>query len=273
MESPKSDLLLHQRHFRTVFAQGAGLDEVQVEHDVREYNTDFSVYGPEVYQRLTTRIAHWDAYLAGNWFQRRLDVALEAAANADVVLDLGFSVPYAYTVSAFRKAVRPRFVFVDNAESAFEFYRLLVGQAGWEQLAQRDLLVKADLEDSDAVASILRVVQSTRAKSIVVIASEVVEHLTNDGPLWQLLSAIGSDPEVERAAAYVTLPIGRRIPSHMKEFRKIADAQRFLRSELLIRREGVLEAPPESFNREFLSACFWVEADLRRPMLPRASVG
>ncbi len=237
------------------FAQALRVPQEELVEGIDFYNHDFSAYGNEVYSRIETRVAHWMNYQEGGWFQHRLDDALDTAAAFDVVVDLGFSVPYAYTYPDLRDHPGPRFVLVDREPSAVDFYKLIVGLRGWQHAAKRDTVISADVESDVGRAEILNTIARYRPSSVLVIASEVVEHLTDDRQCWNLMRAIHNLPSVKKTRVYVTLPVGRQIPSHTHEFRTEAAALQYLAARMRVDRHRVLTPREAEKRTPFLEAC------------------
>ena len=219
------------------------------------YNNDFSAYGNEVYGLIETRVAHWMNYQEGGWFQHRLDDAFDAATAFDVVVDLALTAPYAYTYPTLRDRKSPRFVLVDREPSAVEFYKVVVGLRGWQHTAQRDVVLSADVESEVGRAQILGAVAGFRPTSVLVVASEVVEHLTDDSQCWNLMRSISELPSVQKALIYATLPVGRRIPSHTHEFRTAASALQYLSARMRVDQHRVLAPREAERQTPFLEAC------------------
>jgi hypothetical protein len=239
------------------FAQALQIEPAALEREVIAYSADFSAYGNEVYERLETRVAHWINFQEQNWFQRRLDRAFEAMRTADVVLDLGFSVPYAYTFQHLRDSATLRCVFVDKCASAARFVDIVARLHGWER-GTLDQVVIADLE-THGCDDVFLAVAELKPRSLVVVASEVLEHLQNDDPTWNLVRRVQHLESVTTTKFFVTLPVGRRIPSHFKEFLRSDDAVEYLRARMAIEHQYLIAPPTDSERSPFLEACLCAE--------------
>ncbi|ACB74467.1 hypothetical protein [Opitutus terrae] len=228
----------------------------QIERRVDRYNSDFSAYGNEVYEEIETRVAHWVNFMEGGWFQRRLDMPIRIAPHFDVVVDIGFSSPYYYMQPGLAACKRPKFVFVDKHDSAVTFYDALVEFYQLGETRKRDIVVKADIELPSDTAKVAKAVCGLHPTSLLVVASEVLEHLTHDEPFWTMVENFKMAEGEASKRVYVTLPIGRKIPSHMMEFRTPEAAKKYAAERMNIIEEAVFAPLSEELSSPFLEACY-----------------
>lgn len=221
---------------------------------VNFYLRDFSAYGNEVYEELPTRAAHWISFHEQGWFQRRLDRAFLAMQHADVVVDLGFSVPYPYTNATIRNS-STRFVFADRHHSALDFYDRIVRKNRWEKRLALDTTLLADIESAGCCNDVIAAVRALAPKRLLIIASEVLEHLQNDAHAWKLIRNLESLASVERCETFVTLPVGKRIPSHILQFRSSHAAEDYLASHMSQYQSYVLQSGGTEAKSPYLKAC------------------
>jgi hypothetical protein len=242
------------------FAKFRCVDSEPLIRAVERYNRDFSAYGNEVYAQLETRVAHWANFLDQGWFQHRLDCPLRRASEFDVVLDLGFSAPYAFASSNLREQRTTRFVFADQEQSCQVFFDDLTKMEGWQETAKRSRLVLADFEDQRGRELVTEAVKEFSPQSLLIVASEVLEHLTDTKPVWRWLVDELGGTAARRTAIYLTLPIGRRIPSHMIEIKSSEDAASWV-GRYLPQHRGFVITNPGKPQTPFLEAayCAWAE--------------
>ena len=231
-----------------------GLDQQTLADFRRHYNSKFSEYGNEVYSRIESRVTHWLNFLDQGWFTRRLDRYLGLAGEFDVIVDLGFSAPYAYAVQRLVSS-RSRYVYADKEASAYWFYSELVRQRGLMRRRKLDTVIHLDIEDGIDQERLLRIVRELRPKSILIAAIEVIEHLQRDKRAWQLISKLESTRGVTTSQVYVTIPVGNHIPSHTLEFRTPGQAMKYLESHIHVQWSNELEACEDFVGRPFLEAC------------------
>lgn len=209
----------------TSYSRFLNIPELALKEEVARYNRDFSAYDNDIYSTAGVRFAHWQNFLKHDWFAERLYMALGLMESADFVLDLGFSVPYAYSRSLLTDYPIPRFVFVDRYWSTAAFYALISRELGVFSALSRDSVIFADLDNRQDLEVVEQAAFHYNPRNILIVLSEVVEHLKMPGQLFYWLSQISTRVETE---VYVTLPIGRKIPSHTLEFRSFEDARQFL---------------------------------------------
>lgn len=248
------------RAFVERFAKFTGDDSGRLLRAVERYNRDFSAYGNEVYADLETRVAHWANFLDQGWFQHRLDMPLMRAQEFDVVLDLGFSAPYAFAMRHLREQHSTRFVFADREASCEKFFRALTKMENWQAASQRSRIVLADFEEASGRELVGATLKELQPQSLLIVASEVLEHLTNPKPVWHWLAKELSSSAQERAAIYLTLPIGKRIPSHTLEIKSSEEAAAWV-NRYLPQHRGFVITNPGKPQTPFLEAayCAWCE--------------
>lgn len=216
------------RSFIQRFALHTGQSSDALISAVEAYNRDYSAYGNEVYSQLETRVAHWANYLDQGWFQRRLDFPFSIAPDYDVIVDLGFSVPYAFTLPHLRNAERCNFIFVDREESTLDFYKALLSMENWGFVSNRAKVSINDLEKEQELQKVKDLIQELEPKSVLIIASEILEHLHDPEPVMQWMSDFFIQNSILGCTLYMTLPIGTQIPSHKVEFLEPENASTWL---------------------------------------------
>lgn len=237
-------------------AEKAGLSTAGVLDAVAEYNADFAGYGDEVYTKVTTRLAHWLNYHKRDWFSYRIDLYLDHLIGLPrpLLIDIGFSVPY--TRAREMQSDRVPALLVEKERSSLEFCKLLE-----EHTASRpahEVVLLADVEDRADQMSIARnatlLATTYSTKSILLAASEVVEHLMNAEEFWRLACLIHSKVRVP-LHLYVTLPVGTIIPTHKIEFKDEQTALRYLKERMHVYEYAVLRPQTNMPHSPHLEAC------------------
>lgn len=231
----------------------SALDEKppHIQSGVDFYNSDFSAYGNEIYREVSSRVAHWLNFQEQGWFAKRLSYYLDNYGDYDLVIDLGFSVPYVYARHDVAVA-DTRFLFIDKYESAkscFDAIRTL-----YEISRKDDSVMLADIEHDATVARVCSVVNDSREKSILIVGSEIVEHLSDPQCFWAIPRRLAETGY--RVDCFVTLPIGKKIPSHTIEFRSNEEADQYLQNFLTRKHTGRL-FPPTAAISPYLESCVW----------------
>lgn len=232
------------------------LELAHVREAVAHYNRDYAAYGNEIYTTLESRIAHWCNYLDGGWFQDRVTRWLERVPGYDVVVDLGFSVPYSYTIEAVRRQAGPRYVFVDKEESALAFSRRVSAHLAPNR-SDLDSFVKANICRADEHPSVVEATRALAPDRLFIVCSETLEHLEHPDVAWSLIREL-SALAPGRTDVFVTLPIGEQIPSHAWQFDTPEAAQRWLEAWIAPRSVEVLSPGPGETSSRYLRQCLCV---------------
>jgi len=235
----------------------------QLEAFVAFYNADFSAYDNSVYSRIESRIAHWLNYAKHGWFDERIDVGLNALQRLldegkTFFIDVGFSVAYLYTRPALAANKDLSCLFIDKHESAKSFYVVISEALGLVWRSRFDSVSIADVEVDGAQELLVSTAeQSARyhgSSSAFVMASEVLEHLIDAESFWIFLAKLKVALSIPMKA-YVTLPVGAKIPSHNLEFLSPDSAIKYLGKYAHVESAVVLTPPPGPSVSKFLSAC------------------
>lgn len=205
------------------FAEQTGESADALAVDVRNYNQDFSAYGNEIYSTIGSRVAHWANFLNEGWFQRRLDLPLSRFSEYEMVADLGFSVPYGLELSSIRDGAT-NFLLVDNHASAATFFAQLVALNKWEKAAARCEVLTRDLSSEDGFEEFSKRLKARQAASVMLMASELIEHLVNPEQFLDRLKRLVKQLSAVTCDLYLTLPVGVLIPSHTIEFKTAEEA-------------------------------------------------
>ena len=238
-----------------VLATRLGIPQSDAQEFLRFYNEEMTEYGNEVYSQVESRIAHWTNYLAGGWFQDRLRPYLERTCSVDLVVDLGFSVPYVYADPDRLATADTVFLFVDKEDSVLPFYDAVVDLLNLHRRRESDRVLVANIEQADGRRQIVDAVRSLSPSSTLIVASEVIEHLDDPRTGWDLL---GQLEVAGHGVSYVTLPVGKRIPSHNLQFLDDGAATDYIRANMMIEKEedmSVLRPPEGCQVFPFLRAC------------------
>lgn len=258
----------------------------KVEAFVNFYNDDYSTYGNEIYEDVRSRIAHWINFQRPSWFNKRLDPWLrlirkrlsESDGSQPIIsIDIGFSVPYVYTDADLVSDQRLRCVFVDKESSAAHFYNTISRKLGISRDGL-DQVVVADIENTYDwldVELAIRSVSSARnsAPRIIISASEVIEHLRTPSRFFACCAALEEIFQT-KVDVFLTLPIGRQIPSHERAFDTTAAALRFVKKYMVVTSHSAIE-PSEADGpvSPYLTACLCVIGRCKAHKNPRKKRG
>lgn len=255
-----------------LIAEANGLDDAAVQSFLEYYNRDFSAYGNEVYQDVRSRIAHWVNFAQGGWFAERLNLFLnrvdELKGRPVVVVDLGFSVPYAYSRPSLLESAQTRFLFVDKEISTLQFYSCYVAKYGLRNRVSLDMPILGDIESEQGRKRIIGAAHGLlvegRPEKLIIFSSEVIEHLAEPECAWKLMknlteSYAGIDHEI-----HITLPIGRIIPSHTISFETVESAKVYVERNMAVSGWTVLQPEPDEPVSPFLSHCLYARGHLSR---------
>lgn len=248
------------------FAQNFNLSAREILSFVEHYNSDFSAYDNGVYKDVSSRVAHWWNYANQGWFDRRINIVLDhletlvAEGKRVLLIDIGFSVPYTYTRDALLNSKNLFQILVDKEDSARIFFDAITTLYSINR-ERLDEVVIADIENISHAHKVVEYGQDYVAKhsieEIVIVASEVVEHLANPGLFWQFtnkLSRVASTPVV----LYATLPIGKKIPSHTLEFNSPDECKKYLIKHLNHPEFYLLKPEDGSNVSPYLTECLCV---------------
>ena len=247
------------------------LDQQHVQAFVDYYNRDFSAYGDEVYADVRSRIAHWVNFQNGGWFADRLNIFLNRVehlqAHSLAVVDLGFSVPYAYSRANIASSRQTRFLFVDKEASTLQFYNALVENQGQLFRTPLDTLLLADIETprgADRVAAAAKgsLINGTPPDNLLILCSEVIEHLRKPDRAWQLMRKLVTTFHGTRHEIHLTLPIGQIIPSHTMSFETADSAKAYVDRHMNVTHWSVLQPGPHDLKSEFLTHCVYAQGTL-----------
>jgi hypothetical protein len=253
-------------------AEALGLDRAAMQSFLDFYNNDFSAYGNEVYTDVRSRIAHWVNFSAGGWFAERLNIFLnrvdEFSNEPLVVVDLGFSVPYAYARPSLLEAKDTRFLFVDKEVSTLQFYSCFVARNNLRARSSLDWPILADIESEQGnkriVGAARALLTENRPRKLLIFSSETIEHLAAPAQAWKLMKDLthaydGIDHEI-----HITLPIGRIIPSHTISFETVESARDYVERHMTVTDWTILQPGPDQSPSVFLTHCVYARGQFPR---------
>jgi hypothetical protein len=249
------------------FSAKLNIREDQLLAEVEYYNTQFSAYGNEIYRNISVRVAHWWNYKTHNWFARRIDYYLDKLVQMPnpLLIDVGFSIPYLQTDGRFAERRDIKALLIDKEENALDFYRAICKLVPTARQDQDDLVI-GDIEDQGDLAKIRARMQSLLSygdvQSILVVASEVIEHLKDERAFWkfvEMITRIWGRP----IPIYITLPIGQKIPSHNLCFISEAEAFRYLEDRMVVEDSITLRPPADAVASPYHVGCICAFGQVR----------
>ena len=262
------------------FARRFGEPKEDLLKFVEYYNSDFSAYDNHVYEHIGSRIAHWQNFERNDWFARRihlyLDILEKLTANPQcrtTVVDIGFSVPYVYSRQILVGRANLSSVLIDKERSAKRFHSAIADLRGVKRNALHKVIV-ADIEIVHEQQRIWNALHSLSAatppNTVLIVASEVIEHLDEPTSFWKLLEGIRI-PGSPQILVYATLPVGKKIPSHTMEFLTSSDAFDYLSRHVQIWEKTLLRPPDRGNVSPYLKECVCVFGGLRRYVMLRGA--
>ena len=97
---------------------------------------------------------------------------------------------------------------------------------------------------------------------LVIVASEVIEHLDDQSNFWRVVEAINARfASTRRGVAvevYCTLPVGEKIPSHTVEFLDAEAAFLYLSGHVVVQKKWFLRPPQGITPSPYLEECVCV---------------
>lgn len=250
--------------------ESARRSKVSVEKILEEidfYNTDYSKYGNEIYEKISSRVAHWINFESDDFFSIRIHLLLDYIKQRQNIIwvDAGFSIPYLKTSQEFDSRTDIEAILVDKYQSAFDFYDIVNGISEYGK-DRVDTLVKADFNERSCVDLVAKEVlrrQSNNHQEILVSAADVVEHLDDVSVFWELCREIQSRSGLT-VRVYITLPVCDSIPSHKLAFSTERNALAFVESYLNVEESEILAPSDDHREDSLLKACVCAFGTLRQ---------
>lgn len=235
--------------------------EIDIANFVDYYFADMHDYDNEIYKENASRVAHWIGFAKDDWFSRRINLFLHEAKHAAACVDLGFSIPYAYEHPS--EFPNTQFLFVDKEESSRVVYDALVKHFSLQARAAMDSVVIADIEKNSHHSRVVEgfnKIEMNRDGKLLIVASEVIEHLKNQKACISLIRSL-IDNWKGKHEIFITLPIGEKIPSHEYAFRNEDEAYDFTSSWLNPSSRAVLK-PGNPIHGSPLESCVCIKGQL-----------
>jgi hypothetical protein len=194
------------------------------------YNSDYSVYGNEVYDDIKVRLVHLENFLQNNWWNNRFYFLWRDWKKYNEIIDIGFSVPYLPLFVRQHEgnvAMLPNLIYVDGNTTSMNVSEVILKQLG----------VRAEYVVGSALhSSTWKEIQTkTRDGRKLFTAFETIEHFDNPQLFWNEISAYRG------GALILSLPIGPKIPSHTLAFENEEEVLRYLEPYLQVREYKVFD--------------------------------
>ena len=253
------------------FSKRFGITTNELTKFISYYNEDFSAYDNHVYEHVGSRIAHWWNFEDHDWFSKRIDIYLDyleillKSQKNITLIDIGFSVPYAYTRKSLICNNNLSLLLIDKEKSAKRFFNAISEFLSIHRKYLDNVLIN-DIEITNSNLIIyeeLNLIKNHKPpNSVIISASEVIEHLDNQDKFWELLKNIKNVLKLE-PIIYATLPVGKKIPSHSVEFLTASDAFTDLSNYLNIIEKWFLHPSQSESVSPFLQECVCVLGTLK----------
>lgn len=244
-----------RENFLEYFSKNLQFSPNSILEFIQFYNADFSSYDNEIYAHIGSRIAHWWNFQDCDWFSKRINLYLDfletlVTNNKEKVLliDVGFSVPYTYTRSELNNSKNLSSFFIDKYQSAKQFHKLIsdflnINRESLDQVIISD--IEQEYDQENLFDNFVKFIKKENPSKILVVASEVIEHLDNPDEFWKLLTKIQTLTTAS-IMVYITLPVGKIIPSHTLEFLSSDQAINYVNQYLEKQKVWLLKSPDNS---------------------------
>lgn len=203
------------------------LDKLNISHKELEdfsnyYNNDYSAYGNEVYEDIKVRLVHLDNFLKENWWNNRFYFLFRDFCKYEEIVDIGFSVPYLPIYLSRRNRIQelPRLVYVDGNETSKKLATIIL-----DMLGIKARFVVGDAQNQNTWNDIKEV---TLYGKRLFTAFETIEHFEKPELFWKELANYNGDILI------LSLPIGKKIPSHHSVFSDEVEVTNYLEKYLNI---------------------------------------
>lgn len=244
------------------FANELSVNRKYIEEYMEFYNNYYSIYNNDIYKSIETRITHWVNFIKRDWFSKRIYIFLEYIYNLlkenkkVLLIDVGFSVQYSRFIEDLRYNENLFSVLVDKEKSCIEFDGLL--QKCYSGVENFDIITM-DIENQNLINSLFDQINNYidyfSPQHVLVVASELIEHLNDDKSFWYFINNIDLTNNID-LSLYITLPIGNIIPSHTLSFDEITSAEKYLSDYIKIIDEFILKPPHDEVMSPYLTSCY-----------------
>lgn len=243
---------IERESYVTKISDAFNLDHSDVLNFIDYYNSNYDLYDNKIYEKIETRIAHLNNFLSKDWFSKRIYYYLNKIDKYDLIIDIGFSIPY-FLFYESTKNNKNDFLLIDNQDSAIDFFDFSMSIASNKD-PHNITAKKMDIESNNATDFLKLFVSNKKYSSVLFVASEVVEHLYSPDSFWQLAKELSL--LVDNFNIYATLPIGEKIPSHTIEFLNFESAKKHASKYIYIHEELRLSPPRNLAASPHLKGCF-----------------
>lgn len=212
------------------------VSQKQINDFTEYYNEEFEKYDNSVYSDILTKFVHLKNFLENSFWNNRFYWLFKYYQKYDTIIDLGFSIPYLpiyhYYIQG-EKNQLPELLFVDEIQS--KKFSLQIEQ----KLNFYATYIVGDLLDNHTWNELKSGVKSSKH---LFVAFEVIEHMRNDNLFWKYLS------EFKGSEIILSLPIGKRIPSHYISFDNTTQVLKYLSNYVDTLEYKVFESKKSSYK-------------------------
>jgi hypothetical protein len=217
------------RDILQVTSSALGVSRSELDTFSAFYNSDYSVYGNEVYDDIKVRLVHLENFLQNNWWNNRFYYLWREWQKYDEIIDIGFSVPYLplYVRQYSDTATLPKLLYVDGNETSKKVSEIILSEIN----GSAQYVVGSALE-----ASTWKEIHKNTGKGRKLFtAFETIEHFEDSAPFWKELH------EYKGNDLILSLPIGPKIPSHHLVFTEVEHVFDYLKKYIEIKEYTVFD--------------------------------
>jgi len=213
---------------------GISLEELRKYSDF--YNSDYGAYGNEVYEDVKVRLVHLENFLKENWWNNRFYFLWRDFTKYKQIIDIGFSVPYLpiHLSSIGRLNELPNMVLVDGNDTSKKLALIILDE----------LSAKAEFVIGDALNKNTwnEIKNYTIESKKLFTAFETIEHFDKPDLFWSEIGNFrGSD-------LMLSLPIGKKIPSHYTVFDNEETVTKYLNQYLDIKESKTFSSDDSNYK-------------------------
>ncbi|GAB6843716.1 hypothetical protein [Methylorubrum rhodinum] len=178
-------------------------------------------------------------------------------------IDVGFSIPYLLMQKRFANRNDIFSILIDKEQNCKIFYDF-INQTVHQNRSELDSVIIADIEYEEDQKSIIsfakNIVQRESVNVLFICGSELVEHLNDKENFWTFCKGI--EEIGVNTLCYVTLPIGKKIPSHNFHFIDEDCAYLELEKHMILSKIEVLRPSADAVS-PYLTSCFCAFGSIR----------
>ena len=243
--------------------------EVKILENIHHYNSNIESYDNTIYEKIESRFAHFVNFCNNSdifckWFNQRLSYYIDNCLHYGCVVDLGFSIPYPYIAIDSHKLddSKTQFIFIDKEKSAKVFYNMFTTIPQLSSRKKNDVVICQDLDEDNAYQQIHEHILSIKPKSMLIVASEIIEHLKHPEKIWSFIKKVSKLPSLIETKVYITIPLGVTIPSHHSFYSTEKEALNYIQQYIKIDSYKNLSPPLSLGDIPYAQGCICISGTI-----------